>query len=635
MSERIKKNMVLLLMAILGFALSFFSFNGIYFVAVIPYILFCLTCEKTQLIASILGVLASSFIIDYTVFPFVVSLAVVVGYLLLLVFEKTKIDIKMYLSILGVILSEVIVLSSYFSNITDSLINIILIPVLEYVLCANLVNIQYDLNLRDSISLTKKQVAFVAFVVNLLLSIISLEIFGFKIGFTIATMLNYIFIRIDPLIGVIGCVTMAALNIYPLNNVAIFALFPLVFTLKTVYKNQFLRSLVYLLLGLGVSYYFKNYSLLDEVLVVGLYLLLIKDKYLNVIHKYVVEPQDYELKLYQKSYYDCLNKNKKIQKAISALEMQMHKNTRLNKANKDILFKSMQFLNDKLKEEDNIRVKEIITNELEYENLEILQFKLNVDYFYNYKICLQLKNQNINEERIIEILQNYLNTRLRIIKKSKNDLLPISKYIIVNDEKISFNFSIKQRSKDEVICGDTYIKFDTKNKKYFMISDGMGHGKNANEESAAALLLLKSFLELQMNVEDAILSCNALLFDKEKEKFNTLDLLEYDFLNQQLNLYKNGSGTTYLKKDNNVEKLSSENLPLGIVENIKTDKITIELNNDYIILTSDGFKKDLTDFLKQTKAKNAKQLTEDILLYEGDVIDDDQTIVVINVIKNY
>ena len=137
-----------------------------------------------------------------------------------------------------------------------------------------------------------------------------------------------------------------------------------------------------------------------------------------------------------------------------------------------------------------------------------------------------------------------------------------------------------------------------------------------------------------MRPSEAIVLCNALLFDKGEETFNTLDLLEYDVFNNELFLYKNGSGATYLKRENEVEKISSENLPLGIVEKINVEKIKLNIDSKYIVLTSDGIKSDLTEVIKNSKGKSSKTLAQEILSYEGDKVDDDQTIVVINVIKN-
>ena len=233
----------------------------------------------------------------------------------------------------------------------------------------------------------------------------------------------------------------------------------------------------------------------------------------------------------------------------------------------------------------------------------------------------------------MEILESNLGVRLRKKQQVYNYLADTYKYQFVNDERNEFNVAIRQRSKDSVLCGDSYVRFSIKNKKYVLISDGMGHGVKAGKDSSAALFLLKNFIELGMTPENSIKSCNALILDKEKECFNTLDLLEYDLFENKIYLYKNGSGATYLNSKNNVKRINSENLPLGIIEDINVEKININTDTDYIVLTSDGLRKDLKELLINTKIKSAKSLVNAILENEGNVIEDDQTIVVINVIK--
>jgi serine phosphatase RsbU (regulator of sigma subunit) len=320
---------------------------------------------------------------------------------------------------------------------------------------------------------------------------------------------------------------------------------------------------------------------------------------------------------------------------MATVEEYMKSSIKMSKKTKDLLVSNMQFLSNKLKEEDNIYIKEQIMRELEYNKAEILEFRMSGDYFYNYKISLEVKDDmRIGDEKILEIFENDLQIKLKIKRKSFNNLLNSIRYEIVNDESIRFDYVIKQRSKDGGVCGDSYATFETKNKKYFMISDGMGSGKRANQESSKALALLKDFIELGMEPSEAIESCNALLLDKQGETFNTLDLLEYDIFGRCSVLYKNGSGNTYIKQGNSVEKISSENLPLGIIENIKVEKKAISIDSDFIVLTSDGIKKELDELLSNSKQTSAKGLSNEILQYEGDLIDDDQTIVVINVIKN-
>ena len=69
-------------------------------------------------------------------------------------------------------------------------------------------------------------------------------------------------------------------------------------------------------------------------------------------------------------------------------------------------------------------------------------------------------------------------------------------------------------------------------------------------------------------------------------------------------------------------------------QKINVEKIKLNIDSKYIVLTSDGIKSDLTEIIKNSKGKSSKTLAQEILSYEGDKVDDDQTIVVINVIKN-
>lgn len=619
--------------ALIAFSLSFFAFKGIYFVFAIPFVLLLFSIDKKYVLSAIISMIGASLIIDFKLYPIILVACFSLTYLIMLLVKNLKMNCRDYLAVSGAISGAILGIIYYLSPIDISAINIFVIAIFCYLLTYNLINIEYDLKLRDSFSLTKKQLAFVAFSFNLIVSFVSINILDLNISFILAMMANYIFIRIDPLVGIIGCSTLFALNISTISN-ALLSLIPMVFLFKNLVHNKYFRGLIYLMTGAFVLVYMEDYTLAIEVIIVSLYLLFVPDSLINLVHKYIIEPQDYELKLYQKSYYKCLNRNKKIQKVMTVLEQQMQSNDKMKKSTKEIIFKDMQFLSDKLKEEDNFRIKEQILTEFDYNKFEILECKIENDYFNNYKIKIEIKNDNLDENRVLEILQEYLDIKLKISNKSVNKLLSTTRYTFVNDQKLNFNIAIKQRSKDASSCGDSYVSFDIKNKKYLMISDGMGHGKNASKESTLALLLLKDFIELGMSLEDAIVSSNALLFNKGDEKFNTLDLLEYDIFDNKINLFKNGSGFTYIKNKDNVQKIASENLPLGIIENIKTEKIPIDVDSQYIILTSDGFKKDLTNVIANVKCKAPKSIIEEIFDYEGDEIEDDQTIVVINIIKN-
>lgn len=635
MKKNLKEVIVIALIVIVTFVMSFFECNGIYFVMNIPVIMYLVSCQKFYPFYSLIGMLLAAVIIDINTLPLVVLAGFFLGYLTIWVLRYLKLPIKLHLCLSASLSSLFLGSIYYFSSLTTTLVTIIVISLLAGLITNYLIDIQYDLKMKENISITKKQLAFSGVFLSLLLSQLYLPYTTFYLGFVVMFVLSYILTRVDPLIGILSCVVQFALLAYQNSPLSLLTLIPMIFGYKFFNRQSYLKIILIPILFVGVSMYFNSYILIDELVLITLLISCINNDAITDIHKYIIEPQDYQLKLYQQSYYKCLNRNKKIQRAMELLEKQLSSNDNIKLRNKKIILYSMQYLSDKLKEEEDIKIKDNILNDLKTKKLSVLSLKIDADYFYNYNIYLEIKNdKTISENDVLDVLENYLNCKFKIKKTGYNNLLNIYKIYIINDQKLSFNFFVKQRSKDATSCGDSYINFDVKNKKYFLISDGMGHGKKANKESSAALLLLKEFIELGMDPQDAINVCNALILNKEKEIFNTLDLLEYDIYVNKIYIYKNGSGATYVRKNTTVEVITSENLPLGIVENIIVKKQEIDNDVDLIVLTSDGIKKDIKEVVVNAKSNNPKSVIDSIFQYEGEVIEDDQTIVAINVRKN-
>lgn len=635
MSKRLKKALLILTIIFVVFVFSFCDFNGIYYVASIPLIVALFAYKNTYFFFGFAGMMLAAFAINGRVLPFGLIASFSLCYLLTVILNKFDISLKLVLGIIGGFLGFGMSWTSHFSPMHTPMENILLVPALTFFLSYCIAVIQIDLKSKENFSLTKKQLIFFSFFLTILMYLISIPGVDFKFNLVLILIFDYLLIRVDPLVGTITTLSCIIFNLQNMNwEILLFFLTPLLFAIKQMNSSRYLRASIYFLVNAVVMIYLRDDSYVKEIVFMTAIILLIPDKFISFLKKFVVEPQDFELKLYQQSYYKCLSRNKKVQKVMNLLEEQMRNNPRMKKNSKDIMLENMSFLGSKLKEEEDIQLKDHLSKDLAFNKASVLNFKIFSDYLSNYKIYIETRNSEVSEQRLIEIFQERLQVKLKIESKYSNYMLNSIKYILVNEEKITFNLSIKQRSKEANSCGDSYLRFTTKNKKYLLISDGMGHGKRASKDSSAALLLLKNFIELGMSPAKAIISCNALIHDKEKENFNTLDLLEYDTFDNKIYLYKNGSGPTYLKKSNEVEKITSENLPLGIVENIKVDKLTIDTESKYIILTSDGFKKDLKEVINKSKARNSKILTNEILEYEGKNIDDDQTIIVISVIKS-
>lgn len=143
----------------------------------------------------------------------------------------------------------------------------------------------------------------------------------------------------------------------------------------------------------------------------------------------------------------------------------------------------------------------------------------------------------------------------------------------------------------EVISGDNFSALATEQGKVLLsISDGMGSGSLANEQSQCVLDLLDQLLEAGFDVMAAVRLLNSmLLFQGEKERFSTLDICLVDLYTGICQFVKSGGAASYIRRERIVEKVSSASLPMGIWDKIEIDTISKKLyDGDMLVMVSDG-----------------------------------------------
>jgi stage II sporulation protein E len=161
-------------------------------------------------------------------------------------------------------------------------------------------------------------------------------------------------------------------------------------------------------------------------------------------------------------------------------------------------------------------------------------------------------------------------------------------------------------------CGDSYTSLDVGNGKFAVaVSDGMGNGERAMQESSAAIRLLQQLLKAGFHEQLAIKTVNSvLLLRSQDEIFTTLDLALIDMFTAKAEFLKIGSAPSFIKRGQQVLTISGENVPIGILQEIDIQTVEQELQEgDLLILMSDG----IFDAPKHTDDKEgwlAKQIQE-------------------------
>ncbi len=124
----------------------------------------------------------------------------------------------------------------------------------------------------------------------------------------------------------------------------------------------------------------------------------------------------------------------------------------------------------------------------------------------------------------------------------------------------------------------------------FALSDGMGSGKKARQESEAAIDMLFRLYRAGMRRELIYENVNRLLLSKnETEMYATLDAVSIDLNTGEAELLKYGAPPCFLVRGKTVRTFCGESLPCGILEEARPSVIRMKLKpKDLLILCSDG-----------------------------------------------
>ncbi|MBU5257277.1 stage II sporulation protein E [Tissierella praeacuta] len=199
------------------------------------------------------------------------------------------------------------------------------------------------------------------------------------------------------------------------------------------------------------------------------------------------------------------------------------------------------------------------------------------------------------------------------------------------------------------ISGDNFTFGEIDNIHYSALSDGMGIGRKANEESKVAISLLEKLMEANIDKDIILKTINSVLRTKSNDEiFTTLDLSFIDLYLGKLQMIKSGAPATFIKKRDRVEIINSRTLPVGILKEIDFNLYEEYIEDgDIIIMVSDGVldanryidnsEAWLKDIITKIDSINPQVIANEIIKEASNVVlntRDDMTVLVTKVWKN-
>ncbi len=205
-------------------------------------------------------------------------------------------------------------------------------------------------------------------------------------------------------------------------------------------------------------------------------------------------------------------------------------------------------------------------------------------------------------------------------------------------------FAVATSSKEEVSGDNTMISKIDDNRFFVAIADGMGHGKVAGKTSSMILELIKNMFYIGIDLNIIIESINNLLFPVGLDNFSTLDVAIVDLRLAKCTFIKLGSSVSAIKHKDKTEIISSESLPVGIVQNLTPTIVVKPVQpGDVVVLASDGVVDNFSDiekyqiFINDYKIDKLQRFADNVIFELGTAQvkhKDDMSLIALKLLKN-
>ncbi len=275
----------------------------------------------------------------------------------------------------------------------------------------------------------------------------------------------------------------------------------------------------------------------------------------------------------------------------------------------------------------------------------------------NEKYIVELKfsyNDNRVKEKeiminIADIISKSIGTKIVLQRERKDEEKEEYYQVYSSEDKFVLQVGSAKITKDNSeISGDCSLQIKLADGKYLLaIADGMGSGEKAREYSKLSLRLIKQMLVAGFNNEESVKMINSRInYLGGSKRFSTLDMSVLDLFIGKVQILKNAACSTYIKNKKNIKKVKSENLPVGMVDDIELKSQTIDVEDgNILVMCSDGVLDSKCDegldwieeFLKNVTTNNVQKIADLILAEAIDnsygIVQDDMTIIVSKIVK--
>lgn len=305
----------------------------------------------------------------------------------------------------------------------------------------------------------------------------------------------------------------------------------------------------------------------------------------------------------------------------------------------------MKSLREDLDSDINFKpnLEEAIIQELRKNKIEVIGVIVAEDKEGRYEVSVEQKScerKKLCLSDIIPIVSGVLGRKMKKEDEFCDVIEGKCTSRIVEELKFRMTSAVSRAVSDSSTeSGDSYSFMYLKNgQSMLVLSDGMGSGKRAKEESEAVVSLLEDFIESGFEKELAVKMINSALVLKLEESFSTLDICSLNLRTGIADFIKIGASATFIIRSSDVYLVKSSSLPMGMLNTVDLEVSVKRLkDNDIILMLTDGVldvfaddemkEKNMMRFLKSIRYINPQDIADSVLdeakrLSKGEVKDD-------------
>lgn len=256
-------------------------------------------------------------------------------------------------------------------------------------------------------------------------------------------------------------------------------------------------------------------------------------------------------------------------------------------------------------------------------------------------VVVIVKGENAYNPMIEKIISKTINLPMEIVEIEPTDLSDYYSVRLVRACNRDVVFGISNVTKTgSVSSGDSHSLIRLGNNKYLLaLCDGMGSGENARKMSALTMGLVENFYKAGFEDEFILNNINNLLSINNQENFSTLDLCVIDLTKEIIDFIKLGATYGVIKREQEVEKVETGTLPLGVLGQVKPSISHFAVSSkDMIIMVTDGITdafenyEDFAVFVNKITLSNpqlvAQAILDEAIRLNGGISKDDMTVLV-------